>query len=819
MAESSVWTCAIALMFHLMTYSHASVSVLLNGSKCGSRIEPPASHLLRVVGGSIAPYGSHPWMVSLRFRGSHFCGAAVLTERLLLTAAHCFSPPSEEFLRGVEAVVGEYDQRVWDRGEQRFGLRNVTLHEQYRSTLPMNYDIALLELEGRIQFSNFVQPVCLPVPGEVFPPKTTCLVAGWGHTYERGPRAPVLREVQLDLVEPVICRHVLQSLRLQQQHFTVLCAGPERGGKDACQGDSGGPLLCQRTDGHWVVVGVTSWGKGCGRSWINNKMKSPTKRGSPAVFTNVPVFTKWLLRKGVAGPQCSVGDGVLTGTEGIIRNPAYSGMNYSNNEVCSWFIRVPDGKRILVEFLEFDLEKDSLCQNDHLTVLAGEGLPIGRFCGDVVPAPLLIHSSNISTLQFVSDFDVSGAGFSVRFRPVDEDFILESGCGIVALFQSQRAVRSPNYPQPYSNNTHCRWVVYAPEGYVVKLHFTDFDLEQSENCDYDSLSVFGDFDARDEIVVVCGHSLPPPVLSYGRVMSVQFRSDGSVSARGFNATLSFISAKDLLDDQHAAQEVGGEADVRDLPRWSEKAPCGMPHDSAASALEDQGRGEGGPAWPWHVHLDLGTGGHCDGVIVQPAWVLTVAHCVDQFKSVGKLLAVGLRRGADEQSGVVRNVVLHPQYDAATQHYDVALLQLVSPLTPHAPPVCLPSAGQEVLSYSRCWTAVQGGQTGRRQVEVSMLNNSECAQRLPWAPNAHVLCAWRQTEQANSDICREDAGGPLVCQANDSSLVLMGLRSRREECTDPQKPGSYAAVSALADWISWQLHGNWSVSEEDMVDED
>lgn len=53
---------------------------------------------------------------------------------------------------------------------------------------------------------------------------------------------------------------------------------------------------------------------------------------------------------------------------------------------CSWSISVPGSKRILLEFLKFDLENHPLCQSDHLTVFAGEGLPIGeedvvRQCG------------------------------------------------------------------------------------------------------------------------------------------------------------------------------------------------------------------------------------------------------------------------------------------------------------------------------------------------------------------------------------------------------------------------------------------------------
>lgn len=64
------------------------------------------------------------------------------------------------------------------------------------------------------------------------------------------------------------------------------------------QGDSGGPLVCEAgSDGrHWVVLGVTSWGKGCGRSWGNNSSRPPSKRGSPGIFTDVRLLLPWIKR-------------------------------------------------------------------------------------------------------------------------------------------------------------------------------------------------------------------------------------------------------------------------------------------------------------------------------------------------------------------------------------------------------------------------------------------------------------------------------------------------------------------------------------------
>lgn len=43
----------------------------------------------RVIGGSDAQEGQFPYQISLRVGGSHVCGGTIISNKFVLTAAHC----------------------------------------------------------------------------------------------------------------------------------------------------------------------------------------------------------------------------------------------------------------------------------------------------------------------------------------------------------------------------------------------------------------------------------------------------------------------------------------------------------------------------------------------------------------------------------------------------------------------------------------------------------------------------------------------------------------------------------------------------------
>lgn len=239
-----------------------------------------------IVGGSPVSDGSWPSIVALVPAGgspelSTFCGGTLIAPTVVLTAAHCVIDASGAVkpAASLEAVVGAEDLLA---PADRITVAAVRVHPGYRveGDAP---DAALLELSRPAPVAVAAYAASAAQDPDL---ERAGAIAGWGEEGEDTALYPTrLVAAPVTIFSAARCREMLGAA------FHVggaLCAGRPSGGVDTCSGDSGGPLR----DADGLLVGVTSWGVGCGRP------------GLPGVYTRISAISGWIART-LSGPGAS----------------------------------------------------------------------------------------------------------------------------------------------------------------------------------------------------------------------------------------------------------------------------------------------------------------------------------------------------------------------------------------------------------------------------------------------------------------------------------------------------------------------------------
>ncbi|KAM6449601.1 serine protease 27-like isoform 1-T2 [Liasis olivaceus] len=266
--------------FHKLDWP--TYEIFTNGvtnQECGQPRTP------RIVGGQDATKGKWPWQVSILENNTPICGGSVISDQWVLSAAHCFyDAPDHEYT----AVLGAYQLLNLSRNEVFAAVKKIVLHPDYNGKSSSLGDIALIQLQKPVNFTNSIIPICLPTPSEKFSGEADCWVTGWGTIKEKVNLPPplTLQEVKVPLISQRDCsllynQYPVPGLGKGAIKHNMICAGSPNSGKDSCQGDSGGPLACQ-LQGRWTQAGIVSWGIGCA-----NKLY-------PGVYTSVPFYADWI---------------------------------------------------------------------------------------------------------------------------------------------------------------------------------------------------------------------------------------------------------------------------------------------------------------------------------------------------------------------------------------------------------------------------------------------------------------------------------------------------------------------------------------------
>nr|XP_043887514.1 coagulation factor IX-like [Solea senegalensis] len=229
---------------------------------------------LRIVGGDLETPGGSPWQVLFhRSDGYGFCGGTLVTDRWVISAAHCFEESTDY------VTIGDYDKRRPDEDEQVIKIQKVFVHPHFHS-FTFDSDIALVLLAQPVRRGPTAVPACLPdnhLSKYLLREGTWGVASGWGLTRYLGRSSRFLRKVTLPVVSYKACTASTDQVITDN----MFCAGYLDKSMDACSGDSGGPFVVNYR-GTWFLTGIISWGERC------------AAQGKYGVYTRLGNYLSWI---------------------------------------------------------------------------------------------------------------------------------------------------------------------------------------------------------------------------------------------------------------------------------------------------------------------------------------------------------------------------------------------------------------------------------------------------------------------------------------------------------------------------------------------
>ncbi len=263
-----------------------------------------------------------PYQVSIQRKsdGKHSCGGSIVNNKYVLTAAHCVD---RENASDITLNAGFTLRNNPGNNIQTYNARRILVHPNYNSAT-LDFDVAVIEIDGAFSFNNAVQPVELISPESLASESigSEVRVSGWGWTEPNGGvLANHLQAVDVDIISNNLASQQLDIVyansvrrKLTQRMIATGANGIDRQG--ACWRDSGGPLVFKQNGQNDIQIGIVSWGvPGC----VGGE-------NSPTVYTRLSALFGWV--------NTQIWD---------VRISRLNQLVYPNTETVRLFSNIPEG--------------------------------------------------------------------------------------------------------------------------------------------------------------------------------------------------------------------------------------------------------------------------------------------------------------------------------------------------------------------------------------------------------------------------------------------------------------------------------------------
>nr|CAH0105974.1 unnamed protein product [Daphnia galeata] len=246
-----------------------------DGVGCGVANSPSNDNTwMRIVGGVETFPNEFPWQVFLVLEKSNnqffSCGGSLISDRWILTAAHCL-----DNVRVVHVTLGAHNVNDDDEIHQEF----------YKAKIIISIPIGILRLFTVIlDSSDFRCPFPIQISFDPFvwtiarQLTDTLVMMSFSPDGVVEMTSSVLRKTNATVITNEECHEAYAS----DITDGMICTGASNH-QGTCNGDSGGPMNYKMPDGKWKQIGIVSFGsdQGC-------------EKGYPNGFTRVSSFADWI---------------------------------------------------------------------------------------------------------------------------------------------------------------------------------------------------------------------------------------------------------------------------------------------------------------------------------------------------------------------------------------------------------------------------------------------------------------------------------------------------------------------------------------------